>query len=154
MGRRNPLCTLSDLCGKGLAMEPNGDVFTCDHYVYPEYKIGNIHQQKLDDMAFGPKQQEFGFGKSRTLTNQCQSCDYKFACHGECPKNRFIKTKSGEEGLNYLCAGWHKFFSHVDKSMAYILRKTGHPVAHGKYSDTEMRKHYQAQMAPSYQTKF
>lgn len=154
MGRRNPLCTLSDLCGKGLAMEPNGDVFTCDHYVYPEYKIGNIHQQKLDDMAYGPKQQEFGFGKSRTLTNQCQSCDYKFACHGECPKNRFIKTKNGEEGLNYLCAGWHKFFSHVDKSMAYILRKTGHPVAHGKYSDTEMRKHYQAQMAPSYQTKF
>ncbi|WP_394240664.1 anaerobic sulfatase maturase [Vibrio astriarenae] len=154
MGGRNPLCTLSDLCGKGLAMEPNGDVFTCDHYVYPEYKIGNIHHQKLDDMAYGPKQQEFGFGKSRTLTNQCQSCDYKFACHGECPKNRFIKTKSGEEGLNYLCAGWHKFFSHVDKSMAYILRKTGHPVAHGKYSDAEVRKHYQAQMAPSYQTKF
>ncbi|MDN2482703.1 anaerobic sulfatase maturase [Vibrio agarivorans] len=154
MGRRNPLCTLSDLCGKGLAMEPNGDVFTCDHYVYPEYKVGNIHHQKLDDMAFSGQQQKFGFDKSRTLTKQCQSCDYQFACHGECPKNRFITTKDGEQGLNYLCAGWHKFFAHVDKSMAYILRKTGHPVAHGKYSDSEMRKYYSASAAPHYQTKF
>ncbi|MGR5168719.1 anaerobic sulfatase maturase [Vibrio astriarenae] len=154
MGRRNPLCALSDLCGKGLAMEPNGDVFTCDHYVYPEYKVGNIHHQKLDDMAFSDQQQKFGFDKSRTLTKQCQSCDYQFACHGECPKNRFITTKDGEQGLNYLCAGWHKFFAHVDKSMAYILRKTGHPVAHGKYSDSEMRKYYSSAAAPHYQTKF
>ncbi|MCK6262767.1 anaerobic sulfatase maturase [Vibrio sp. ZSDE26] len=139
MGRRNPLCTLSDLCGKGLAMEPNGDVFTCDHYVYPEYKIGNIHHQKLDDMAYGPKQQQFGYAKTRSLTTQCQTCDYQFACHGECPKNRFIRTKSGEPGLNYLCAGWHKFFKHIDKSLAYILRATKHPVAHGKFSDAVLR---------------
>ncbi|MGF1696041.1 anaerobic sulfatase maturase [Vibrio lamellibrachiae] len=156
MGRRNPLCTLSDLCGKGLAMEPNGDVYTCDHYVYPEYKIGNIHHQKLDDMAYGPKQQQFGYAKTRSLTTQCQTCDYQFACHGECPKNRFIRTKSGEAGLNYLCAGWHKFFSHVDKSLAYILRATKHPVAHGKFSDAILREkmkqgiHYQSNQPQNY----
>lgn len=152
MGRRNPLCTLSDLCGKGLAMEPNGDVFTCDHYVYPEYKIGNIHHQKLDDLAYSPKQQQFGFAKTRTLTWQCQTCDYQFACHGECPKNRFIRTRSGEPGLNYLCAGWHKFFSHVDRSLAYILRATKHPVAHGKYSDAELKK--QMKTPATFETKF
>ncbi|WGV99403.1 anaerobic sulfatase maturase [Vibrio sp. YMD68] len=152
MGRRNPLCTLSDLCGKGLAMEPNGDVYTCDHYVYPEYKIGNIHHQKLDDMAYGPEQQKFGFAKTRSLTTQCQACDYQFACHGECPKNRFIRTKSGEPGLNYLCAGWYKFFSHVDKSIAYILRATKHPVKHGKYSDAVLRE--QMKKRVGFETKF
>ncbi|MEZ9231257.1 anaerobic sulfatase maturase [Vibrio amylolyticus] len=152
MGRRNPLCTLSDLCGKGLAMEPNGDVYTCDHYVYPEYKIGNIHHQKLDDLAYSPKQQQFGFAKTRTLTSQCQACDYQFACYGECPKNRFIRTRSGEPGLNYLCAGWHKFFSHVDRSMAYILRATKHPVAHGKYSDAELKKRMKT--PATFETKF
>ncbi|MFA0086775.1 anaerobic sulfatase maturase [Vibrio sp. 10N.261.51.F12] len=139
-GRPNPLCTLNELCGKGLAMEPNGDVYACDHYVYPEYKVGNIHHQKLDDMAYSPTQQKFGFAKSRTLTSQCQTCDYKFACHGECPKNRFIRTKSGEPGLNYLCAGWHKFFAHADKALAYILRAAGHPVVHGKFNDEALKK--------------
>ncbi|MEZ8229107.1 anaerobic sulfatase maturase [Vibrio splendidus] len=141
IGRPNPLCTLNEICGKGLAMEPNGDVFSCDHYVYPEYKIGNIHHEKLDDLAYSAPQQKFGFAKSRTMTSQCQQCDYKFACHGECPKNRFIKTRAGEPGLNYLCAGWHKFFSHVDKSMAYIARAMGHPVAHGKFSDSVLMAH-------------
>jgi len=152
MGRKNPLCTLSDLCGKGLAMEPNGDVFACDHYVYPEYKIGNIHHQKLDDLAYSKPQQNFGFAKSRTLTTQCQQCDYQFACHGECPKNRFIKTRSGEAGLNYLCAGWNKFFAHADQSLAYILRATAHPVAHGKFSDAELRA--KQAKAPVFETKF
>ena len=138
MGRKNPLCTLGEICGKGLAMEPTGDVFTCDHYVYPDYRVGNIHHQKLDEMAYSEAQQKFGFAKSRTLTSQCQQCDYKFACFGECPKNRFIRTKEGEPGLNYLCAGWKKFFSHADKAMALILRTTGHPVAHGKYSDARL----------------
>ncbi len=94
-------------------------------------------------MAYSKGQQEFGFAKSRTLTSQCQQCDYQFACYGECPKNRFIKTRNGEPGLNYLCAGWKKFFSHADKALAYILRATGNPVAHGKFSDravAEQRK--------------
>lgn len=139
MGRKNPLCTLGQLCGKGLAMEPNGDVYSCDHYVYPEYKIGNINETKLETMAYSQAQQNFGFAKSKTLTAQCQQCDYQFACYGECPKNRFIKTRTGEPGLNYLCAGWKKFFSHADKAIAYILRATGNPVAHGKYSDQAIR---------------
>ncbi|WP_086981009.1 anaerobic sulfatase maturase [Vibrio aphrogenes] len=152
MGRKNPLCTLGEICGKGLAMEPTGDVFACDHYVYPDYKIGNIHESTIDEMAYSQKQQEFGFAKSRTLTTQCQQCDYKFACHGECPKNRFISTRDGEPGLNYLCAGWHKFFSHVDQSMAYILRHLGHPVAHGKFSDSVLRQ--QLEQRAQFETKF
>ncbi|OXE28782.1 anaerobic sulfatase maturase, partial [Vibrio parahaemolyticus] len=96
------LCTLGEVCGKGLAMEPNGDVFACDHYVYPEYKIGNIHHDKLDELAYSKEQQKFGFAKSRLLTQQCRDCEYQFACYGECPKNRFIRTRDGEPGLNYL----------------------------------------------------
>ncbi len=152
LGRDNPLCTLNKMCGKGLAMEPNGDVYTCDHYVYPEYKVGNIKVTNIDDMAYSKTQQSFGFAKSRTLTTQCQQCEYQFACHGECPKNRFIRTSSGEPGLNYLCAGWKKFFSHVDKSLAYILRATGHPVQHGKFSDEALR-HAQGQRS-IFETKF
>ncbi|AYV20096.1 anaerobic sulfatase maturase [Vibrio mediterranei] len=135
MGHRNPLCTLGEMCGKGLAMEPNGDVYTCDHYVYPEYKIGNIAETELENMAFSAKQQQFGTAKSKSLPKQCRECDYKFACFGECPKNRFIKTKEGENGLNYLCAGWNKFFRHADAGFAFTLRRLGLPVAHGKQSD-------------------
>ncbi|GLT13697.1 anaerobic sulfatase maturase [Vibrio algivorus] len=152
MGRKNPLCTLGEICGKGLAMEPNGDVFACDHYVYPEYKIGNIHDQTIEKMAYSVKQQEFGFAKSQMLTQQCQRCDYRFACHGECPKNRFISTHDGEPGLNYLCAGWHKFFSHIDRSLSYILRHLGHPVAHGKFSDAAL--HSQIAQRAAVQTKY
>lgn len=135
MGRQNPLCTLNSLCGKGLAMEPNGDVFSCDHYVYPEYKLGNIHSDRMDTMALSQRQQKFGFAKTKTLTSQCQGCDYLFACHGECPKNRFMRSYKGDPGQNYLCAGWKRFFSHIDQSLAYILRANRLPVAHGQYRD-------------------
>ncbi|PMH42210.1 anaerobic sulfatase maturase [Vibrio sp. 10N.286.49.B3] len=135
MGHKNPLCTLGEVCGKGLAIEPSGDVFACDHYVYPEYKIGNIHHDKLDDMAYSSEQQAFGFAKSKSLPTDCRECEYQFACFGECPKNRFITTRNGESGLNYLCAGWKKFFNHADLKMAYILRSVGHKVVHGKYND-------------------
>ncbi|MFT5788952.1 MAG: hypothetical protein ACI8SJ_001060 [Shewanella sp.] len=128
MGRTNPLCTLGSLCGKGLAMEPNGDVFACDHYVYPEYKIGNIHEKPLEQMAFSAIQQRFGFAKSRTLTKQCQNCDYKFACFGECPKNRFVRSYDGEMGHNYLCQGWHMFFKHIDIYMCQIVSAMGYQV--------------------------
>lgn len=140
MGRKNPLCTLGELCGKGLAMEPNGDVFACDHYVYPEYRIGNMHETKLDQLAFGQKQQDFGFAKGRTLTKQCQGCDYRFACFGECPKNRFIRSRDGEPGLNYLCAGWNRFFAHADRILAHIVRTMGYPVMQGKFSDQALRE--------------
>nr|WP_237487052.1 anaerobic sulfatase maturase [Vibrio hippocampi] len=140
MGRNNPLCTLGPFCGKGLALEPNGDLYSCDHYVYPEYKMGNIQDRKIDAMAFSSQQQEFGFAKNKTLNSQCQECDYQFACFGECPKNRFIKTKQGEPGLNYLCAGWYKFFAHADRTFAYILRASGYPVKHGKFSDHAVKQ--------------
>jgi uncharacterized protein len=132
-GNHNPLCTLNDICGKGLAIEPNGDIFCCDHYVYPEFKLGNIHHEKLEKLAFGGTQKAFGYAKTQSLPTQCIECDYKFACFGECPKNRFIKTREGEPGLNYLCAGWKKFFSHVDETISYLLKATGNPVLNGKH---------------------
>lgn len=136
MGRQNPLCTLGPICGKGLAMEPNGDVFSCDHYVYPEYKLGNVFERRLDDMALSVKQQKFGFDKSRRLTRQCQQCDYQFACFGECPKNRFVRSDEGEIGQNYLCQGWHKFFSHIDPLVSQIVNQLGHSVHKGIISST------------------
>ncbi|CAM3960899.1 anaerobic sulfatase maturase [Vibrio neonatus] len=132
-GGQNPMCTLGPVCGKGMAMEPNGDIYTCDHYVYPEYKTGNILEDDLATLAFGSQQALFGLDKINQLPEKCQQCDYQFACFGECPKNRFIKTATGEAGLNYLCAGWHKFFSHADKDLSQILRTLKQPVANGKH---------------------
>lgn len=128
MGRVNPLCTLAPMCGKGLAIESNGDVFACDHYVYPEYKLGNITENTLEEMQFNETQEQFGMAKESTLPNQCRQCDYQFACFGECPKNRFIKTLEGESGLNYLCRGWNRFFRHIDPYITAIVSAMGYPV--------------------------
>lgn len=119
-------------------MEPNGDLYACDHYVYPEYKVGNIHHDKLEDVSYGQKQQDFGYAKIETLTSECHSCEYVFACYGECPKNRFIKNSRGEANHNYLCAGWKKYFAHIDPYMARIARAHGYPVRFGRYSDDRM----------------
>lgn len=131
MGRVSPLCTLAPLCGKGLAIEANGDVFACDHYVYPEYKLGNIKEEKLGDLQFSQKQENFGRVKEGTLPTQCQKCEYQFACFGECPKNRILKTLEGEKGLNYLCAGWKQFWKHIDPYMTIILQSRGLTVHKG-----------------------
>lgn len=128
MGRVNPLCTLAPMCGKGLAIEANGDVFACDHYVYPEYKLGNIQTTELEQMQFSPIQEQFGRAKEASLPSQCRNCDYQFACFGECPKNRFIQTMEGEPGLNYLCRGWNHFFSHIDPYISLIVRAMGYEV--------------------------
>ncbi|EPF1748988.1 anaerobic sulfatase maturase [Vibrio alginolyticus] len=125
MGKPSTMCTLSDICGKGLAVEPNGDVYSCDHYVYPEFRIGNIRETSLESMAFSARQQAFGFGKQKSLPKQCLQCEFKFACHGECPKNRIIRTHDGEEGLNYLCTGWLIFFKHIDPTIRSLLRGNG-----------------------------
>lgn len=122
-GQASSMCTLSDICGKGLAIEPNGDVYSCDHYVYEQFKLGNFQTQSLQNLAFSARQQSFGFAKQKALPLQCKRCDYKFACHGECPKNRIIKSVDGEEGLNYLCSGWHKFFKHIDPIVSQILTR-------------------------------
>lgn len=128
MGHVSPLCTQSPMCGKGLALEHDGSVYACDHYVYPEYRAGNILEKSLSEMAFSKRQEKFGKMKEGMLPDRCRKCAYEFTCFGECPKNRFIKTPEGEVGLNYLCSGWKKFFSHIDQPLQSIVRGAGESV--------------------------
>ncbi len=128
MGHASPLCTQGPMCGKGLALERDGSVYACDHYVYPEFRIGNILEMPLEKMAYSKRQESFGRVKEGLLPDYCRRCEYQFTCFGECPKNRFLKTPDGEGGLNYLCLGWKKFFSHIDKPIQQILRSLGEPV--------------------------
>ena len=114
------ICSMSPTCGRAAVMEANGDVYSCDHFVFPEYRLGNIRQQSLTAMLYGERQQQFGRNKSATLPRQCRECRFLFACHGECPKNRFLKDKYGELGLNYLCAGYKQFFAHVAADMDFM----------------------------------
>lgn len=113
MGKPSQLCVTAEFCGKGLAIEHNGDVFSCDHYVYPEYKLANIHEHSLNDMAFSTRQYTFGMAKRESLPTYCKQCPYLLYCWGECPKNRLIKTPNGEAGLNYLCSGIKMFFDYA-----------------------------------------
>ena len=113
MGKPSQLCVTAEFCGKGLAIEHNGDVFSCDHYVYPEYKLANIHEHSLNDMAFSTRQYTFGMAKRESLPAYCKQCPYLTYCWGECPKNRLIKTPNGEAGLNYLCSGIKTFFDYA-----------------------------------------
>ena len=131
MGRISPLCTQSPMCGKGLALERDGSVYACDHFVYPEYIMGNILEKPLEEMAYSEAQERFGKSKEGLLPEYCRSCEYEFACFGECPKNRFIKTPDGEPGLNYLCPGWKKFFRHIDDPIQRIVRGLGETVVKG-----------------------
>ncbi|MDR3261473.1 MAG: anaerobic sulfatase-maturation protein [Tannerella sp.] len=123
VGEPPGVCTLAKTCGHAGVMEFNGDVYSCDHYVYPQYKLGNINDQTLIEMMYSEKQQKFGAGKYDTLPQQCKDCHYLFACYGECPKNRISKTSSGEPGLNYLCRGYYKFFDHVAPYMDFMKRE-------------------------------
>ena len=119
-GEPPSICSMSPYCGRAAAMEANGDVYSCDHFVFPEYRLGNIRQQSLTEMLYGERQQQFGRSKSTTLPRQCRECRFLFACHGECPKNRFTKDKYGEPGLNYLCKGYQQFFAHVAADMDFM----------------------------------
>lgn len=123
VGEQPGVCTLARHCGHAGAMEFNGDLYSCDHFVFPAYKLGNIRQQTLTEMMYSPRQQQFGLDKQDKLPTQCQECDYLFACNGECPKNRFRHTATGEPGLNYLCEGYHRFFRHVAPYMDYMKRE-------------------------------
>ncbi len=111
------VCVAAPNCGKGLAMESNGDVYSCDHYVYPEYRLGNIAETPIAELAASAFQEKFGRDKSETLPRYCRECRYRFACNGGCPKYRFLETPDGEPGLNYLCAGYRRFFRAVEPSM-------------------------------------
>lgn len=117
VGQPAGVCIFSEQCGRALAVEHNGDVFSCDHYVYPRYKLGNLLAEPLATLVDLPQQQAFGRAKSDTLPRYCRECPVRFACHGECPKHRFLRTPSGDPGLNYLCAGYKKFFTHIDPAM-------------------------------------
>ena len=123
MGVLPGICASSKECGHAGVMEHNGDVYSCDHFVFPEYKLGNIREQSLIDMLYGEKQQAFSRLKHTSLPRQCKECDMEFACHGECPKNRFEKDKYGEPGLNYLCQGYYQYYSHVAPYMDFMKRE-------------------------------
>lgn len=114
------LCTMARSCGHAGVMEYNGDVYSCDHFVFPEYKLGNIRQNTLLEMMYSERQLEFGRKKQGSLPGQCRSCGYLFACNGGCPKDRFAQTADGEPNLNYLCKGYHQYFKHVAPYMDYM----------------------------------
>ncbi|MFN8203273.1 MAG: anaerobic sulfatase maturase [Solirubrobacteraceae bacterium] len=117
VGAPPSLCVHTQTCGAALALEHTGDVYACDHYVEPSHLLGNIGEQTLAEMVTSPQQRQFGRDKHDTLPEYCRSCDVRFACHGGCPKDRFVSTPSGEPGLNYLCPGYKAFFAHIDEPM-------------------------------------
>lgn len=120
VGQQPGVCTMAKTCGHAGVMEFNGDVYSCDHFVFPQYKLGNIYSQSLIEMMYSPKQIKFGQDKFDLLPQQCKNCKYLFACNGECPKNRFARTASGDKGLNYLCNGYYKFFDYVAPYMDFM----------------------------------
>ncbi len=124
------LCIFSETCGNALALEHNGDLYSCDHFVEPKYLLGNIKQKHMIELVASDQQRQFGLHKRDSLPRYYRECEVRFACHGECPKNRFIETPDGEPGLNYLCAGYKAFFLHVDKPMrimSELLRRDRAP---------------------------
>jgi uncharacterized protein len=112
-GLGSQICIYGEICGKGLAIEHDGSIYSCDHYVYPEYRLGTLKEKPLAEMVFSPTQVKFGYAKSETLPRYCRECAFLTDCWGECPKNRLIRTPDGEAGLNYLCAGLKKFYKHA-----------------------------------------
>lgn len=125
------VCTLAETCGHAAVMEWNGDVYACDHYVFPEYRLGNLLHDDLPAMLYSRRQLRFGRAKRDSLPTQCRRCQWLFACHGECPRNRFARTGTGEPGLNYLCEGYRRFFAHAAPYMDYMKREylAGRPPA-------------------------
>ncbi len=120
---QSSLCIFKDTCGQAMAIEHNGDIYSCDHFVYPENKLGNLMEESLSKLVDSVKQVKFGNDKRDTLPKYCRECEVRFACNGECPKHRFIKTPDGEEGLNYLCAGYKHFFNYINPYMNFMVNQ-------------------------------
>jgi uncharacterized protein len=120
VGMEPSLCVFRRTCGSAAVVEHNGDVYSCDHYVYPEDKLGNILEQPLEQLLGSDRQTRFGRNKLDLLPAYCLNCDVRFACNGECPKHRFLKTPDGEQGLNYLCPAYRLFFSHIRPYMDFM----------------------------------
>lgn len=131
MGMDASLCVFRKTCGSALAMEHTGDLYSCDHYVYPENKLGNIMEESLEKLVGSSEQKAFGDAKLTSLPRMCRTCEVRFACNGECPKHRFLRTPDGESGLNYLCAGYKHFFRHIDPYMQFMAGelRAGRPPA-------------------------
>ena len=128
------LCIFNETCGDAVALEHNGDVYSCDHFVEPGYLLGNIRDTHLVELLADPRQRAFGAAKRDGLPGQCRRCPVRFACHGECPKNRFTVTADGEPGLNYLCAGYLAFFTHIGGVMGLMADR----LRRGGYADEVM----------------
>ena len=128
-------CVVAPTCGRALAIEHDGEVYACDHFVEPEHRLGNLADTTLQALVDSEKQRRFGQAKSDTLPKACKACPVLFACHGECPRNRFIRTEDGEDGLNDLCAGYKAFFMHVDAPMKAMARL----LTAGRHADEIMR---------------
>jgi len=120
-GEPGGVCVFQPTCGLALALEHNGDLYSCDHFVEPGYLLGNIQETPMIELVTSEQQHKFGLDKRDTLPSYCRECEVRFACHGGCPRNRFIKTPDGETGLNYLCAGYKLFFKHVDQPMRVMV---------------------------------
>jgi uncharacterized protein len=129
MGLPSTMCVFDETCGTAVALEHNGDLYSCDHFVDPDHQLGNIAEVPMGDLVGSRRQRDFGQAKHDTLPRYCRECDVRFACNGECPKNRFLVTPDGEPGLNYLCEGLKSFFHHVDEPMRYLASclRTGRP---------------------------
>jgi uncharacterized protein len=123
VGEMPGICVFAETCGDALVMEHNGDLFSCDHYVYPEYYLGNITEKPMTEMVLSQRQFDFGIDKRNKLPAYCLRCDVRFACNGECPKHRFLTTPDGHPGLNYLCEGYKMFFHHVEPFMEYMAKE-------------------------------
>jgi uncharacterized protein len=125
------MCAFEETCGLGLALEHNGDLYSCDHFVEPDYLLGNIMDRPMLDLVTSERQRRFGLDKRDSLPSYCRECDVRFACHGECPKNRFLTTPDGEAGLNHLCTGWKAFFHRIDEplQMMATLMRMGRPAS-------------------------
>ena len=123
VGERPGICVYAKECGHVGVMEFNGDVYSCDHFVFPEYKLGNIRDKTLVEMLYGEQQRQFSCLKHASLPKQCKECEWEFACHGECPKNRFVNDRYGNPGLNYLCSGYRHFYEHVAPYMDFMKKE-------------------------------
>jgi len=132
------MCTFAETCGRSLAIEHDGSVYSCDHYVYPEHRLGNIHESELIDMVSSERQVRFGREKATGLPEDCRRCAVLFACHGECPRNRFARAADGSLGLNYLCPGLRRFFTHIAPWMEVMAQG----LARGRTAEEAIRSHF------------
>jgi uncharacterized protein len=128
VGQTPPLCVFQERCGRALILEHNGDLYACDHFVFPRHRLGNVHQTALADLGNDPAAERFGAAKAN-LPRVCHDCPVRFACNGDCPKHRFVRSEPGGPGVSYLCASYRRFFTHIDPAMRRMaaLVRSGHP---------------------------